>query len=288
MIPDLPHIDHNQWIICKNNSDFRPITFEWYKFIGQLSASIANIKFHSPVIKIINNVNYSIMIGLLNRCSRLMLSNIALSHKGKFGETTAIIDRCIFESAIKLRWLIKKDNEKAFKFFLAKGLITEVVLKEKIQSNIDNREGKILPIENRMIDSANKHIRLSGLDEQEIKANNNKLPNLSSMIDELEESEFLYIAGQRIGSHHVHGNWPSLLFHYLEEDEEQGLKPRGHNCEPQIDLYLFISFIIIMTLEQYTTYIIRSEHTKGFLLTLSSVRGELIKIYEEIVEDDFK
>src|SRR6266480_119580 len=65
----------------------------------------AHIQRSTLAFRHIPSQHYHVLVGLLNRCARLMLSNIALSHEGKFGETTAIIDRCIFETAVKLTWL---------------------------------------------------------------------------------------------------------------------------------------------------------------------------------------
>lgn len=287
ILPDPPEIDINDWEECKRNGDFRPIVFEWYKFIGQLCVVIASFSSKSPIVKQINGVDYSILTGLLNRCSRLMLSNIALSHNGKFGETTAIIDRCIFESTIKIQWLMEKDREESFKKYMANSLITEIKLKDKIQSIIDDRGGKILPIEKRMIDSANKHIKLSGLNEDEIELYKNKLPDLKSMIDSLKKTEFLYMAGQRVGSHHVHGNWSSLLFHYLREDEEHGLMLRDHDCEPSIDQFFLISVLVLETLKNFIKYVINEPHTMGFFQIFDGVMEELFKIYNEVIGDDF-
>ena len=88
---------------------------------------------------------YYVLIGLLNRCARLMLSNVALSHERKFGETTAIVDRCIFESAVKIIWLCHAASDEEFTRYLADGLKTEVEFKARIEADIAANGGATLP-----------------------------------------------------------------------------------------------------------------------------------------------
>jgi hypothetical protein len=90
-------------------------------------------------------------MGLVNRCARLMLSNVALSHDGKFGETTAIVDRCIFESALKIIWLCRSASQEEFTRYIATGLKTELEFKAAIEANIMANDGVPVPIEKRML-----------------------------------------------------------------------------------------------------------------------------------------
>lgn len=274
---------------CRATRDFRPILFEWYKFVGRLVAVIAHIQRESPAFRPIPATHYHVLIGLINRCARLMLSNVALSHEGRFGETTAIVDRCIFESAIKILWLLKDPIEERFSRYLADGLKTEVEFKGRIQSNIADRSGMPLPIETRMLQSIYRHIAAAGLTEETV-ISTKKLPNLASMIDSLGLDRLLYIVGQKIGSHHVHGTWPSLLLHYLEEQDGNGdfqFAPRGHHCSTHADQYVFIPLIVLQALCQYVSYVFDSrDYVSVFINLFQSTEDEIRSIYSEVTRED--
>jgi len=107
---------------CRRLGDFCPILFEWYKYTGVIANIIASIQLESAAAKPVPKPHYGVLIGLLNRCSRLMLANVALSHRGLFGETTAIVDRCIFESAVKVLWLSRQEAEAGFTCYIGEGL----------------------------------------------------------------------------------------------------------------------------------------------------------------------
>ncbi len=62
--------------------------------------------------------------------------------------------------------------------------------------------------------------------------------DLAAMIDGLGFDRLLYIVAQKIGSHHIHGTWPALLFHYLEKrDDAEGFafRPSAKPCDTHIN-----------------------------------------------------
>src|SRR3990167_3353096 len=142
-IPLPPEFTEEQLKRCSDSGEYSTVLFEWYKYVGRLANYFACISLDSPGIRDIDEAHHSILIGLLNRCSRLILSNVTLSHEGLFGETTSIIDRCIFESAIKLNWLCANPTDENFNRFIAEGLKTEVEFKKKIELTLETEVAKL-------------------------------------------------------------------------------------------------------------------------------------------------
>lgn len=289
IIPDAPSFTDDEIRHCRESGDFRPILFEWYKFIGSLTVILAYIKRESPSFRPIPRMHYQVLVGLLNRCARLMLSNIALSHEGQFGEATSIVDRCIFESAVKIIWLLQKPTDDRFNRFLADGLRTEIEFKDRIESNIAARDATTLPIELRMLRSIANHMAAAGMTDA-IVASTKKLPDMASMIDSLGFDRLLYVVGQRIGSHHVHGTWPSLLFHYLEEQKGETpflFVPRAHPCDMHINQYMFVSLVMLEAMKRYVEYAFNeTDYISAFVGLLNSVEEEIHNIYSEATADD--
>lgn len=287
-IPDPPKFSDAQVQKWRESGDFMPMLFEWYKFVGHLCIFFALIKQESPAVREFPQIQYSVLTGLLNRCSRLMLANIALSHNGRFGETTALLDRCIFESCVKVMWLCHKGTADAFNRFLADGLKTEVELSAEIRGNIAGRdENKVLVIEKRMLKSIERHMALAGMTEGKI-SETKKLPNTAAMVSDLGHERLMYVVGQRLGSHHVHGTWPSLLMHYLEEEEDGSLALRDHDCDTHPNQFVMVPLLVLSAVSAYVGYIFDSaediEPMKGLL---DSVEQEILQINSEMAEGDF-
>lgn len=286
-MPQIPTITQEQLEQCRISGDYCPILFEWYKFTGELCMFFARLRPDSLGFIQIESLYHAIFVGLLNRCSRLMLANIKLSHQGMYGETTSIIDRCIFESCIKIIWICNKNSTEKFQQYIADGLKTELRLKEKINENIISRGSKKLVIEKRMLESIDKYIASSKLTEEKIKSMK-KLPSLFDMVTEVQD-DLSYIVGQKIGSHHVHGTWPSLLMHYLTLNESGFFAPRDHDCITHENQYVIIPLFVLKAIEAYVQFIISEQTTKNNCLgLLKATKEEILKLNKEIIGDDFE
>ena len=288
LVPEPPKITEEEMNRCRETDDFRPILFEWYRFVGRLCILLATMQRNSPAFRQVESQDYYVLIGLLNRCARLMLANIALSHEGAFGETTAVIDRCIFESAVKIIWLVNTSDNERFRRLVADGLKTELEFKARIEAEITARGGTALVIEKRMLTSIEKYIASSGMTAGEI-ADAKRLPDLASMIEAIWQDRMFYLVGQKLGSHHVHGTWVSLRMHYLQEANNGELGPRDHDCPTHVNQFVLTSALVLSAVEAFVSYTINEADEKGLLLrAIEAVRKEIEAINVEIVGNDFE
>ena len=286
-LPSPPEITEDELKKCRESGDYCPILFEWYKFVGALCNFFACISPQSPAFSQIEPLHHAVLIGLLNRCSRLMLANIALSHNGLYGETTSILDRCIFESCIKVVWLCELSSKTKFEQFIADGLKTELKFKEKINANISSRNNKTLVIEGRMLASIDHYVASSGLSEEQIELIN-KLPSLLDMIGG-KQQELLYIVAQKIGSHHVHGTWPSLFLHYVRLEENGFFSPRDHDCETHANQYVIIPLFVLEAMGSFVRFVFsRQEDMENCLGLIKATKDEVLKLNKEISGNDFE
>lgn len=287
-LPDPPQFSDEEMQKCRESGDFMPVLFEWYKFVGHICIFFAQLQRESPAAREISPIHFAILTGLLNRCARLMLSNIALSHNGRFGETTALLDRCIFESCLKVDWLCHKGNDESFQRYLAGGLKTEIELEKEIAGNIAEREGgEVLNIEKRMLSSIERHITAAGLSREEI-TEAKKLPDVSAMLRDLGHERLMYVVAQRLGSHHVHGTWPSLLLHYLEVDDGGGFSVRDHDCETHPNQFVMTPLQVLGAVRSFIDYLIEGEGAEAIVNLLDSIQKEILKINSEMVGSDFQ
>jgi len=287
-IPDPPEFSDELKQACLDSGDFRPMLFEWYKFVSLVCNFFARLRPESPALKRLEPIQYSVCVGLLNRCSRLMLSNVALSHEGRFGETTAIIDRSIFESCVKLSWLCQKDDAESFERYLAAGLKTELELKAEIEKAIEEREGQPLVIEARMLASIQRYIESSTLSESQIR-DAKQLPDLAAMLVTLGRSRLMYVVGQKIGSHHVHGTWTSLKLHYLEITPEGIWAPRDHDCSTHQNQYLYVPLAVLDGLRSFIHFCIEDASEATQMIGLfDSIEQEILTIMENADGGDFE
>jgi hypothetical protein len=287
LLPDPPTFPNDLLERCKRAGDYRPILFEWYKYVGELSNRAACLAPGSPAFRPIPTVHYAVLVGLLNRCSRLMLSNMRLSSTKRYGETTRLLDRSITESAIKVRWLCHKGSPDSFTRYLADGLKKDVELKRHIEGNIDDQDGDALVIERRMLRSIQNCIALSGLSEQEI-YDAKRLPDLSAMCRDLDLDALFYTAIQRMGSHSVHGTWSDLIFNYLRYEDGQGFRPRDHDVETQDVQFVIVPLLVLAAITDFLNYVAADpSRVKDFVSALEGAEKRIVELMDLSWTSDF-
>lgn len=268
---------------CRQSGDYRPMLFEWYKHVAVVCNHFASIKRNSPAFRELPSVHYAVLIGLLNRCSRLMLGNVALSSNALFGETTSVIDRCILESAIKVQWLCQSDQSERFERFLADGIKRDHHLRRHIEANIERRGGDRYVIENRMLRSMDRVLDLSGLSETRA-LETKRLPNLSSIMSTLGMGDGMYIAIQRMGSHAVHGTWKALVTHYLQVGDGE-FKPRDHDVPTHHNQYVIVMLMVLEALGTFLKFM-TADSTDPEIGKLSGYLDEMINDVLELDKED--
>lgn len=278
IFPPYPTFTKNEIERCKKDDDFIPILFEWYKYVGLTCNTVASIDYNSPAIIRISHVHYAVLVGLLNRCSRLMNSTLKLSKEGLFGETISILFRCIAESAIKVQYLCHKNSEEYFERYLSDGLKKDLILKDEVKESISKRGGEILKLDKIVLESIDNCIRSSKLSESKVR-DARKFPNLYDICKDLDFSNFFYITIQRMGSHPIHGTWTDLINNYIEIDESGNYLLRDLNVPPSKNHYLVTCYLILHTLEVFIEKISTDkEPNKLFFRLFSEIREQLHEI----------
>jgi hypothetical protein len=287
-LPDPPTFTAELVERCEREVDFRPILFEWYKHVGAICNRVACLAIDSPAFRATPPVHFAVLIGLLNRCSRLMVANVRLSSTRLYGETTSLLDRCIAETATKVLWLCHKDDPDCFVRYLANSLKRDLVFKGHIEENIRSRGGAPLVIETRMLRSIQHCMTLSGLSEQEVK-DAKKLPDFSSICRDLALDELFYSAIQRLGSHAVHGTWSELVFNYLRHEDGRGFLPRDHDVDTQDVQYIVISRLVIAAVSSFLEYVAADpSEIKEFVSVLEGIEQKLVEIQNLAWASDFR
>ena len=282
-LPKVPTVTAEQLKTARETGRYEAIAFEEYKFTAEIVALIARISNKSKDFKNISKQEYHVLMGLMNRCSRLMLGTMELSHKGKFAETTAIIFRCIAETGIKIIWLSTDSSLEKFAIYVNDGLKSEVELKDIIESSIKANGDRISAIEDRMLKSIERNIKYAETTEQAIRSSG-RMPNMADLTKLVGFNRAMYVTFQRLGSHNVHGTWHSLFAYYLEEVEGE-LVPRGNNSSTHASEYLGTAFIIARAIKAYAEFSLGPTSAKIFIGLAETIESEAINIFNDMTQN---
>jgi Family of unknown function (DUF5677) len=170
------------------------------------------------------------------------------------GELSFLFMRLIFESLINIQFLIKEFSPQLIDSYVGVSLRHERKLRGTVARNITDRGGIILPIEDRMLKSIDRTVRMAGvsLDEED-----QKRPRDWGGKNVYEKAkavglEHAYLAAIGGGSNSIHGNWQEIAGHHLEWDDSTGrFTPNTDWAPPRPQVPLGLSRIIIETLAIY-------------------------------------
>jgi hypothetical protein len=163
-----PAVDVKPIHNCKTLHESGGISFELYKEACSVVVFAAHLLDETAAAQGGFARNQAICAGLMVKISKFMVAVIQLSTGDDRGEIVLALNRIIFESAISLEFLVRSTDDKYFDQFVDFSLGPERELYDQIQTNIGARNGEILPIEKRLLDSISKTCAASGLKIEEV------------------------------------------------------------------------------------------------------------------------
>lgn len=233
-----------------SESSFSQVAFELYKETSIVAVIASNLSYSSDSEKGALPLYQAVEAALIVRISKFMASVLALlcDKNREHGEVIMALNRCISESAIKLRFFCERADDEDFDNFIKSSLKPEKDLFDTVQKNIAKR-GKALAIETRIINSVSRVFRSSGItkiDELE------RIPKRKNYIEFLRAlgMEENYPMLQGVPSHSIHGNWVDLLLHHLEERDGAFL-PKPDSVVPDTRLLCPINMLILTAVRSY-------------------------------------
>lgn len=192
---------------CRAQGRFEALAFELYKETAILLNVASNA---STAESGVLTRNQAICAGLLMRIVKFRTVVLQLSTSDNRGEIAIVLNRSIQESAVNLRFLLLKDEDRFFDQFVEFRLGPERELYDSVQSNIAARGGQRLPIEERMLASIDRACKASGKEIAKVDPKPRDWGgNVRNRLLALGQ-ENLYVPF-RLVSHAVHGTWVDLL-----------------------------------------------------------------------------
>lgn len=282
-----PNITDEMLSSCRKTKNYKIIAFEWLKYIGIICIKLANIDRNSPGVISRDEINYIILQGLLNRSARLTYSIVHLGSQNKFEETIRIIARCIVETLFTIKWLIKYSEDNSFKRYLRSSLDGDKEFWDIIETNIQDRSGEKLIIEERMLKSIKRSFSTAGMTKDSINQYR-KMPQFRQICTQIGYGDLAYVTMMRMGSHAVHGTWSDLLANYLEDENGNLVLRDNDRTSPSENYYTSSSLFTIEALKDYIIYILEPhDSTTKIINELNSILDSVLQYRDESADKDY-
>jgi hypothetical protein len=287
VIPDPVDVPPELLEKCRASGDFREILFRYYRNVAILATICGNIQFGSPMWSGGSQRLWVVLAGLLTRVQRNMAGHLEYFQDDRYGDLTQILDRCLLETCVKIRWISADRTEERLRRYFEDSLRADNELFQEIHKNILARGGVANNIELRMLRSIEHNVISAGMTLNEL-GTSRKLPPLSTLISDIGEMRFIYTVVGKISSHAVHGTWANLLYCYLEGDDIGSMRPATAFPPPHINQYVMNCLFVLDALKSYLSCNFIDSGEREYLIeTITSHHQEIMDLYAEVVGEDF-
>ena len=263
---------------CRIDGRFGALLFELYKEACRLICVSSNAYCSTSGDSLKFDRNQAICAGLMVRISKLMFSVAKLTADIEHGETVEILNRCIIESVINLRYLLLKDDDNVYDRFVKNSLVAERELRDMIQGNVKARGGETLAIEASMLRSIEDACQQSGVMLADI---NQKAGSWGgSFRDRLTALGYdwgAYTTLERIPSHAIHGDWVDLVKNHLLPKDE-GFEPNSDRLTTDGKLLSPIGMFAIEAAREYLDKYFDGPSAEPLRQRLNSLQKRLFQV----------
>ena len=264
--------------VCRETGKFGSLLFDLYKEAGGLLtvASAAYVGYPGDTVKL--ERNQAICAGLLVRITKLMTSVVKLSSGLEHGETVQLLNRCIIESIVNVRYLLLKDSGEVYDKFVKSSLRPERELYDIIHENVRLRGRERLVIEERILKSILNKCQSSGVTIEEINPKAGSWGgSLQDRVKALGFGERAYTVLQGIPSHAIHGTWMDLLNNHLLR-RESAFEPNFDHLKTEGELLWPVAFLAAEAARDYLDKYFGRQHAETLYERLDSVQERLMKV----------
>jgi hypothetical protein len=167
-------------------------------------------------------------------------------------EVGHVLNRCIFEAVVNVRFLMQREDPALFERFMRSGLGPERELYELIMRNIAARGGQVQPIETRMLTSIRSICHESGFPIEDVEPKpGDWAGNLRQRMEALQLPDY-YVSFQRLPSHAMHATWTDLVVNHLRYHSD-GYELETRQREIDSRLLMPVACMVVDAARDYLT-----------------------------------
>lgn len=197
-------------------------------------------------------------------------------------ETSFIFGRLIFETIVSIRFLIKNFSPELIDSYVKNSFKHEARLRNTITKNIAERNGEVLPIEDRMMKSIDRSFKNAGIELSDVSGQNERNWGGKNIFEKaqdvgLEESYLGAFAGP---SHSVHGAWHDVYSHNLNTEGDLQFQPNIEWGHPRPQLLFACAQLTIPVLDEYFGFMVGGDLQEDIRKRLVDLSSRIVAIVE--------
>lgn len=195
-------------------------------------------------------------------------------------ETSFVFARLAFETIVSIRFLIKHFSPELIDSYVKHSFKHEVKLHNKISKNIANRDGEILPIEDRAIKSIDRSFEDAGIKLSDMDGHRERNWGGKNIFEKASDIglEDAYLGAFAGASHSIHGTWYELYIHNLEMEGDLQFQPKLEWGYPRPQLLNATVKMTISALRDYFEFMAGSQINDVIEVKLRNLFDRVVRV----------
>ena len=262
-LPDVERVkvDPKKLARYAHERDFTRVAFELMREVASYTCIAACVLGSAPAW----DRDHAVVGGNMVRLYKLLSSLLDQTTRDR-RETSTIVARLAFETAVNLRYLIANFSPALIESYIRYSLRHERKLQDLIRANIAERNGREQPIETRMLKSLKRTADVAGiqLDAIDLRSKapwgGKNIQQKAAALGWADPYEAVF-AGM---SHNVHGSWQDIYDYHLHADGHDHFTPNldWHPMRPQF--LLALGFLVLRAAGDFVGFIGSEKVASGF------------------------
>lgn len=253
----LPSPYEPEWEALKSAGSenlFSEASFYLFREAGQLLAIVVATK---PALAVVSP-DRATLLGLMAKAAKLTKRMIKDASSGDTDQQLSMV-REFIEVFANLHWLMDDDGSgERFSMFIESGLNAEKHLMAEIEKNIEQRGGKTISIEERMIRSIRDTLAAAGIKRIDDIRSGKELtrqgfPKIEQRIEDLGEGAYI---AYRASSSGIHTTWSDIFKRHLFYDGnvfEPNLQPPRRRPQAHTTMAMLMCQIALVYMQHMLT-----------------------------------
>ena len=235
------------------------------------------------------DTNQAVLGGHFVRLSKLIQAVLDQTCQKK-RETSFLFARMAFECVVNITFILRNYSPNLLLSYKTYSLQHEKKLFDRINKNIEKREGRVLAIEERMLVSIERAFRLSGVNKEDVEPRAQRNWGGKNIYEKAKSVELgdAYFACFSGPSHGIHGNWQDLQDYHLTPTEDGRFIPKLNWRVPRPQHLNAVAFHSSLVAQEYLNWL-DSEGTDKILSSLEDLANRisrLDKCHEEWIQNN--
>ena len=271
----------------KRTDNWLPYLVKWFDYIRTENIIFSSIIYDCDVIVIKNQLHYMLITGSMRRIDQLLNAYIIQYNSQKYDVALDVLYRCAWEAICRTIWIISKNTEERFEYYICTSVKSDLDLKYIVEKNIKKRNGNSVEIEERILRSINKVINATGFSDEHFQRKYKYISFKDILADIYDVRNGQVYNMYCLSSHAIHNTFSEIYMHHIVDNNNVLSLKNGYKSDPSSQIPV-LSHCLLKLLLAFVNWSFKDDFKTDIIDILEGMTSEYIEYVKKSLEGDWQ